>query len=106
MLSRDARVINKEQQDLEQKKTKQLIKLIDTCGAETILQQRGQLNTTKHMEVIQALEQRANRYTEDQSYEEIQDLNLLDATIDETRKIDGTGKQIEKQDNGNETKTN
>ena len=26
---------------------KRLIKLIDTCGAETILQQGGQLNTTK-----------------------------------------------------------
>ena len=52
------------------------------------------------------MEQRANRYTEDQSYEETQDQNLLDATIDETRMIDGTAIQIEIQDNGNETKTN
>ena len=71
-----------------------------------ILQQQGQLNTAKHTAVIQALERRANRYTEDLSYEEIQDKNLLDATIDETRTINGTGIQIEKQDNGNETKTN
>ena len=94
MLPLDARGINKEQQDLEQKKTKRLIKLIDTCGAETILQQRGQLNTTKHKAVIQALEQRSNRYTEDRSYEEIQDQNLLDTAIDETGTIDGTGIQI------------
>ena len=51
--------------------------------------------------MIQALEQRANRYTKDRSYEEI-----LDAKIDETRTIDGTRIQIEKQDNGNETNTN
>ena len=43
---------------------------------------------------------------EDRGYEEIQDQKLLDATIDETRTIDGTGIQIEKQYNGNETKTN
>ena len=43
---------------------------------------------------------------EDRSYEEIQDQNLLDATIDETRTIDGTGIQIEKQDNSSETNTN
>ena len=47
--------------------------MIDTCGAETILQQRGQLNPTKHTAVIQDLERRANRYMEDRSYEEIQD---------------------------------
>ena len=52
------------------------------------------------------MEQRANRSTEYRSYEEIQDQNLLDTAIDETRKIDGTWIQIEKQDNGNETKTN
>ena len=92
MLPLDARGINKEQQDLEQKK--RLIKLIDTCGDDKILQQRGQLNTTKHTAIIQALEQRANRYKEDRSYEEIQDQNQLDATIDETRTIDGTGIQI------------
>ena len=80
--------------------------MIDTCGAEKNLQQRGQLNTTKHTTVIQALERRDNRYTEDRSYEEIQYQNLLDATIDETRRIDGKGIQIEKQDNCNETKTN
>ena len=56
--------------------------------------------------MIQNLEQRANRYTEDWSYEEIQDQNLLDTEIDETRTIDGTGIQIEKQDNGNEIKKN
>ena len=66
----------------------------------------GQLNTTKHTSVNQDLERRANRYTEDQSYEEIQDQKLLDATIDETITIDGTGILIEKQDNGNETKQN
>ena len=77
-----------------QKKTKRLIKLIDKCGAETIFQQRGQLNTTKHTSVIQALERRVNRYTEDRSYKEIQYQNLLDATIDETRTVDGTGIQI------------
>ena len=54
--------------------------------------------------MIQTLEQRANRYTEDWSYEEIQDQNILDAKIDETRTIHGTGIQLEKQDNGNETK--
>ena len=54
--------------------------------------------------MIQALELRANRYTEYWSYEEIQDQNILDAKIDETRTIHGTGIQIEKQDNGNETK--
>ena len=58
------------------------------------------------MAVIQALERRANRYTEDRSYEEIQDQNLLDATIDETRKIDGTEIKIEKKDNGSEANTN
>ena len=56
--------------------------------------------------MIQALERRVKRYTEDWSYEEIQDQNLLDATIDEIITIDGTGIQIEKQDNSNETKTN
>ena len=55
MLPLDTRGINEEQQDLEQKNTKRLIKLIDTCGAETIIQQRGQLNPTKHTAVIQAL---------------------------------------------------
>ena len=88
------------------RKKKRLIKLIDTCGAETILQQGGQLNTTKQTVVIQVLERRANRYTEYRSYEEIQDQNVLDTAIYETRTIDGTGIHIEKQDIGNETKTN
>ena len=52
------------------------------------------------------MERRANRYTEDRSYEEIQYQIQLDTAIDETRTIDGTGIQIEKQDNGIETKTN
>ena len=89
MIPLDERGINKEQQDLEQKKAKRFINMIDMCGAETILQQQGKLNTTKHTAVIQVLERRANRYTEDRSYEEIQDQNLLDTAIDETRTIDG-----------------
>ena len=56
--------------------------------------------------MIQALERRSNSYTEDRRYEEIQDQKLLYTTIDETRTIDGTGIQIEKQDNSSETNTN
>ncbi len=65
------------------------IQLIDEFGTRQYIKQRGRLNVTQHMFVLTALEQRARQYQEHQSYEELEDEQLLDLAIDETGTVAG-----------------
>jgi hypothetical protein len=64
--------------------TTRRIQLIDKFGTWQYIKQRGQLNVTQHQSVLTALEQRARRYQESQSYEELEAERLFDEAIDET----------------------
>ncbi len=60
------------------------IQLINEFGTWQYIQKQGRLNVTQHLSVLTALEQQAHRYQESQSYEELEDEQLLDDTINET----------------------
>ncbi len=60
------------------------IQLIDKFGTWQCIKQRGQLNVTQHQSVLTVLEQWALQYQESQSYEELEDEQLLDEAINET----------------------
>jgi hypothetical protein len=53
--------------------TTRRIQLINKFGTWRYIKQRGRLNATQHQSVLTALEQRARRYQENQSYEELED---------------------------------
>ncbi len=58
--------------------------MINKLGTWGYIKQRGQLNVSQHQSVLTALEQRALWYEESQSYEELEDEQLLDDAINET----------------------
>jgi hypothetical protein len=60
------------------------IQLINKFGTWRYIKQRGRLNVTQHQSVLTALEQRARRYHESQSYKELEDEQLFHEAIDET----------------------
>ncbi len=62
----------------------QKIKLINEYGTRRYIKQRRWLGVTPHQRVLTALEQRAVRYQDSQTYEELEDEQLLDEAINET----------------------
>jgi hypothetical protein len=62
----------------------QKIKLIDEYGTCQYIKQQGRLGVTPHQRVSTALEQRAVRYQNSRTYEELEDERLLDEAINET----------------------
>jgi hypothetical protein len=59
------------------------IKLINEYGTCRYIKQRGQLSVTLHQTVLTALEQRALRYQNSKTYEDLEDKRLLDEAINE-----------------------
>jgi hypothetical protein len=62
--------------------TTRRIQLINKFGTWRYLKQWGRLNVMQHQSVLTALEQRARRYQESQSYEELEDEQLFNEAID------------------------
>ena len=62
----------------------QRIKIIDEFGTHQYIKQQGHLNVTQHQTVLTTLESRALRYQNSQTYEEVEDEQLLDEAIDKT----------------------
>ncbi len=62
----------------------QRIKLIDKYGTCRYIKQQGRLGVTPHQKVLTALEQRAARYLNSRTCEDLEDERLLDEAIDET----------------------
>jgi hypothetical protein len=61
----------------------QRIKLIDEYGICQYIKQQGCLGVTPHQKVLTALEQRAAQYQNSQTYEELEDEQLLNKAINE-----------------------
>ncbi len=61
----------------------QKIKLINKYRTCPYIKQLGQLGVTLHQRVLTVLEQRAVRYQNSRTYEELEDERLLDEAIDE-----------------------
>jgi hypothetical protein len=78
-------------------KSTRRIKLIDKYGTRRYIKQRGQLSVTLHQTVLTALEHRAIRYQNNQTYEELEDKRLINEAIDETGTVpcasEGGGKK-------------
>jgi hypothetical protein len=64
--------------------TTRRIQLIDKFGTWQYIKQRCRLNVMQHQSVLTVLKQRARRYQESQSYEELKDGQLFNEAIDET----------------------
>ena len=59
------------------------MKLIDAYGTARYVKTKGKLNVTKHNKVLTALERRALRFDQRQSYEDEQDKELFESLLND-----------------------